>query len=138
MGKQAFAQVREIAIGMSGERHALVHLDDVHIGPRQRLIGQRTQHRPCGVTANDGHDEAAARGDGRTCLPGGECRSRPRHRVGIGQRFDPHDLTVGFCQPPGGETRASTSFGPQVPGSYSQTGVPAFSRGSTIRQASST
>ena len=27
--------------------------------------------------------------------------------------------TVGLCQPPGGETLESTSFGPQVPGSYS-------------------
>jgi hypothetical protein len=26
---------------------------------------------------------------------------------------------VGFCQPPGGETLAPTSFGPQLPGSYS-------------------
>ena len=35
-------------------------------------------------------------------------------------RFDPHgDFTFGFCQPPGGATLESTSFGPQVPGSYS-------------------
>jgi 6-phosphogluconolactonase/glucosamine-6-phosphate isomerase/deaminase len=33
---------------------------------------------------------------------------------------NPHDTpTFGSCQPSGGATRASTSLGPQVPGSYS-------------------
>ena len=45
---------------------------------------------------------------------------------------------IGLCQPLAGETLCSTSPGPQVPFSYSKTGVLAFSTGSTIRQASST
>lgn len=45
---------------------------------------------------------------------------------------------TGLCQPPAGMTFASTSAGPHVPGSYSYTGVLAFSTGSTIRHASST
>ena len=43
-------------------------------------------------------------------------------RVGVGEHFDLHGgyaVTVGFCQPPGGVTLSPTSFGPQVPGSYS-------------------
>jgi len=50
MREQAFAQVSEVAIGMSRRRDALVDLDDVHMGPRQVLIGELTQHLPRGVT----------------------------------------------------------------------------------------
>src|SRR5262245_28639012 len=46
-------------------------------------------------------------------------------------------LTTGLCQPPGGATAEAASAGPQVLGSYSCTGVAAFSTGSTMRQASS-
>ena len=120
MREQALAQVSEVSVGVSRGRHALVHLDDVHIGPGHALIGQCTQHLPRGVTPADGHDEATARGDGRARLRGGEYGARSRDRIGIGQSFDPHGtLIVGFCHPPGGETLESTSFGPQVPGSYS-------------------
>jgi len=120
MREQALLQVREVAIGMPRGRHALVHLDDMHVGPGQVLISQRTQHRPRGVPPTDGHDEATARRDGRPRFPDSERGARPRHRIGIGQSFDPHgSRTVGLCQPPGGETLASTSLGPQVPGSYS-------------------
>ena len=121
MREQALAQVSEVPIGVSRRRDALVDLEDVYIGPRQGLIGELTQHLPRGVTAADGHDEATARGAGRTRLLGGECGAGSRDRVGIGQSFDPHGcLTIGFSQPQeGGETPESTSFGPQVPGSYS-------------------
>src|SRR5207302_11489015 len=67
---------------------------------------------------------------------GGEGRVRGEY----GRTTRAHDpaVTTGFCQPPGGVTLCSTSFGPQVPGSYSYTGVPACSTGSTMRHASST
>ena len=139
MRKQAFAQVREVPVGMSRRRHPFVHLHDVHVGPGHLFVGQGAQHRPWRMTAADRHDEATTRGDGRPRLPRCECGGRSRHRIGIGQRIDPHDdLTVGFCQPPGGATLESTSLGPQVPGSYSYTGVLAFRTGSTMRHASST
>jgi len=131
--------VSQVPIGMSRRRHALVHLNDVHVTPGHILIGQDTQHRPRSTAATDGDNEATPRGDSGPRLPGGEGSARPRYRIGIGQHFDFHGtVTVGFCQPPSGETLAPTSFGPQVPGSYSWTGVPAFSTGSTIRHASST
>lgn len=109
------------------------------MGPGQRLIGERAQHLPRGVAAADRHDEATPRRDGGTRLPGGEYRARSPHLVRVGERLDPHDeLTIGFSHPHEGDTRASTSFGPHVPGSYSWTGVAAFSTGSTMRHASST
>ena len=46
-------------------------------------------------------------------------------------------VTTGFRQPPSGVTR-SVSAGPQVFGSYSNTGVPAFRAGSPMRHPSST
>src|SRR5262249_27225802 len=88
-----------------------------------------------------GHGDTAARDCAARVLSAGCVRCNDEHHRGDGERetIDPHDdLTVGFCQPPGGATLESTSFGPQVPGSYSWTGVPAFSTGSTIRHASST
>src|SRR5438094_364190 len=62
MREQALPQVCEVSVRVSGRRHALVHLHDMHIGPGQLLIGQRTQHRPRGVPPADGHDEASPRG----------------------------------------------------------------------------
>src|SRR4029077_11658016 len=47
-------------------------------------------------------------------------------------------VPVGLSQPPGGNILWSTSAGPQVRGSYSESGISAFSTGSTMRQASST
>ena len=120
MREQALPQVCEVSVRVSGRRHALVHLHDMHIGPRQLLIGQRTQHRPRGVPPADGHDEATPRCDGGPRLAGGEGGADLRHGIGIDKCFDPHDdVTVGLCQPPGGESLESTSFGPQLPGSYS-------------------
>jgi len=120
MREQALAQVGQVSVGVSSRCHALVHLDDVHACPWHRFIGQRTQHRPRGVAPADGHDEATTRGDGRARLRGGESGTRSRDCICIGQRLDLHgNLTVGFRQPPGGETLESTSFGPQVAGSYS-------------------
>jgi hypothetical protein len=139
MREQGLPQVSEVSVGVSWGCHALVHLDDMHGGPGQVFISQRPQHRPRGAAPTDRHDEATARRDGRPRLPGGEGDGRLRHRNGIGQGFDLHgNRTVGLCQPPSGETLESTSFGPQVPGSYSWTGVSSFSTGSTIRHASST
>jgi len=120
MGEKALAQVGEVSVGISGRRHPFVHLDDVHTGPWHLFIGQRMQHLPWGVPSAEGHDEAAAHGHARARLRGGEGGTLARDRVRISERFDPHgDFTVGFCQPPGGATLESTSFGPQVPGSYS-------------------
>ena len=90
MGEQALAQVGEVPVGVSGRRHALVHLDDMHAGPWHLFIGQRPQHLPRGVPSADGHDEATARGHGRARLRGGECGARSRDRIGIGQHLDPH------------------------------------------------
>src|SRR5216684_4189796 len=112
--------MREVSIGVSGRRHALVHLDDMHTGPWHLFIGQRSQHRPWGPTPTEGHDETTTCGDGHARLRGGECGTGSRHRSGIGESLDPHGTcTIWFCQPPWGETLESTSAGPHEPGSYS-------------------
>src|SRR5262249_57668275 len=108
--------------------------------------GQGTQHLPGSRASADRHDEATAGDDRVTSLRSNDCGSLARNRIGVGKNFNSHvcastpdqPVTVGFCQPPGGTTFLSTSAGPQVFGSYSWTGVFAFSTGSTMRQASST
>jgi hypothetical protein len=118
--EQALAQVREVAVRVPGRGYALVDLNHVHKGPWHFFIGQRPQHRPGGTATAEGHDEAAARGDGLAGLLGRERGAGARDRIGVGQRLDSHGvLTTGFCQPPGGEILESTSLGPQLPGSYS-------------------
>src|SRR5271163_3502028 len=67
------------------------------------------------------------------------CHGDPRCQPALAtRRKSSWSDVIGLCQPPAGETLCSTSLGPQAPFSYSKTGVPAFSTGSTIRQASST
>src|SRR5262245_18996510 len=98
------------------------------------------------MAAADRHDEAAACDDGVPRLRGNDRGTLAGNRIGVGKNFNIHacasppdqPVAVGFCQPPGGATCLSTSTGPQVFGSYSWTGVIAFSTGSTMRQASST
>jgi hypothetical protein len=120
MREQAVAQMREVAVRVPGRGYTLVDLDHVHARPRHFFIRQRTQHRPGRTTAAEGNDEAAARGDGPASLLGRERGAGARDRIGVGERLELHGvLTTGFCQPPGGDIRESTSLGPQVPGSYS-------------------
>src|SRR5437660_55549 len=84
------------------------------------LMGVSSSVGAPGTPPCSGGAGVAGRGHARARLRRGECGTRAGDRIGIGQSFDPHgDFTVGFCQPPGGETLTSTSLGPQVPGSYS-------------------
>jgi hypothetical protein len=46
MCEQAFAQVREIAIGVSRRRHSLVHLDDVQTIHAFESLTKATAHEP--------------------------------------------------------------------------------------------
>ena len=52
--------VREVAVGVAGRRHALVDLEQVHVGPRHVLVRERAQHLPRRVAAADRELEAAA------------------------------------------------------------------------------
>src|SRR6266403_3982767 len=131
MREQTFTQVGEVAIWVPRRSHALVDLAHLHAGPGHLFIGQCAEHFPWSMPPAEGHHEATPRGDGRAGRLGRERGGRPRDRIGIDQRLDLHGtLTVGFCQPPGGTTLESTSFGPHVPASYSWTGGPAFRTGS--------
>jgi hypothetical protein len=143
---KGFAQVSEVPIGISLGGDPFVHLHHMHLLPRDFFARQGTQHLPGSMASADGHEEATACDDSVTSLRGNDRGSLAGNRIGVGKNFNLHvcastpdqPVTVGFCQPPGGTTCLSTSAGPQVFGSYSWTGVFAFSTGSTMRQASST
>ena len=66
-----------------------------------------------------------------------ELRGRSR-RVLSGVSHEMHAPSYGLAHPPGGARSSGRAAGPQVPGSYSPTGVFIASTGSTMRQASST
>ena len=112
MLQQAFAQVGQISIRVSRGSHALVHLDQMDALSREVFARQGTQHEPGSVAAADGHEESAPRGRGRPSLGGNEGGSLAGDGIGIDKDFDFHEdvsqphylVTIGFCQPPGGET----------------------------------
>ena len=97
--EQALAQMREIAVGVSGGGHALVDLQHVHAAPGQLLLGQVAQHFPRRVAAAHGEDEAAARGHGHPGLRSDEGGSRPGDRIGIGEHVDLHGGLLGTWEP---------------------------------------
>ncbi len=96
MIQQAFAQVREIAVGMSRRGHALIDLYEVHMRPGHIFAGEHAQHQPRGVAAADGHDEAAAIGDGGPRLLGNQAGGFLSNRIGIGQHFNLH-VRLSLC-----------------------------------------
>src|SRR5262249_8062099 len=107
--------------------HTLVHLNDVHILPRDLFACQGTQHLPGSVASADRHDEATPCGDGVPRFRGNDRGSFAGNCISVAKYFNIHvcastcdqPVTMGFCQPPGGTTCLSTSDGPQVFGSYS-------------------
>ena len=62
--EQALAQMGEVSVRMPRRRHTLVYLRHMHPVPRDIFARQVTQHKPWGMAAAHGQDEAAARGDG--------------------------------------------------------------------------
>ena len=46
MIEQAFAQMREVPIRIGRRRDPLVHLNDMHVLPRELLVRQCAQHQP--------------------------------------------------------------------------------------------
>ena len=86
---------------------------EVHHAVPERVDERRQCHRRAGMArfgALDRIDGERADGVHRQTVELGICHLRSHRHC---------NLAVGFCQPPGGETVESTSFGPQLPGSYS-------------------
>jgi hypothetical protein len=68
MLKKAFAQMSEVSVRVSCGRYTLVHLDNVHVLPRDLFACQGAEHDPRCVTAANRRDEAAALGNGCPCF----------------------------------------------------------------------
>src|SRR6266568_2042265 len=137
--EQTLSKMGEISIRVPQWRNAFVHLHNVNARPRELFICQGAQHDPGSMTAADSHHEAPPRRDCGAGLCSNGLRGRLRSGHIISEHFNLHrefsasELpvpqaawpatdgascpTIGFCQPPGGVTR-STSSGPQVLGEY--------------------
>ena len=59
MLEQAFTQVSEVSVRVSGGGDAFVHLDHMHAFPWHILTGEATEHLPRRVTAADCHNETS-------------------------------------------------------------------------------
>src|ERR1700686_3173420 len=130
--------MRKISVRMSGRSDTLVHLYDVNFWPRHVRGRECSQHPPGCVAAAHGHHKTTPRGDGFPRLFSNDIRGLLSHRFGGFQHFDTHGLRhaawtsapraggafiTGLFHPSAGTILFSTSAGPQVPGSYSYTGV---------------
>ncbi|HVS40447.1 MAG TPA: hypothetical protein VMS17_33120 [Gemmataceae bacterium] len=92
---------------MSRWGDAFVHLNDLHVFPGDRFVGQVAQHQPRRAPAAHGDHEATAKGDGvarRGRHHGGGPSSR---RIRVGEYFDLHgasplhrDRLIAFANPP--------------------------------------
>ena len=65
MLEQAFLQMSEVAVGVSGRSHPFVDLCQVDFIPGDFLSSQITEHDPRGMPATDRHDKAPALSDCR-------------------------------------------------------------------------
>src|SRR5262245_32866780 len=91
MLKQAFAQVGEVSVRMSGRSHTLVDLIYMHTGPRDVFLRQRSQHDPRSVTATDSQSKAAT-GSNRSTSIHRDCRrGRTRNGIGIFKYLELHE-----------------------------------------------
>jgi len=88
--EQAFTQVTEISIWVSGWRYALVNLHHAHAFPRYLFVCQGTQHFPRGMTTANGHNEAATLRHSRAGFRGDNLGSLPRHCVRINKYLNVH------------------------------------------------
>jgi hypothetical protein len=88
--EQAFTQVTEISIWVSGWRYALVNLHHAHAFPRYVFVCQGTQHFPRGMTTANGHNEAATLRHSRAGFRGDNLGSLPRHCVRINKYLNVH------------------------------------------------
>ena len=85
----------EIALRVADGRDPFVDLNDVHLLPRKRLVGQSAQHQPRGVAAADRHDVAPACSHGGAHV-GGDDRCRlAGDGIVVGVDFDLHATNSG-------------------------------------------
>src|SRR5437588_12468847 len=76
MIEKAFAQVREIPVRITVGSDTLIDLEYVHGRPRHLCGSQGAQHQPRCLATAYGHNKAAVRGDGRSCICcNDQCRS---------------------------------------------------------------
>jgi hypothetical protein len=80
----------EVSVRMPRRRDTLVYLCHMYPVPRDIFACQVTQHKPWGLTAAQGQDETAARGDGRPGLCSDNRGALSGNRLGTRKNFDFH------------------------------------------------
>ena len=111
MFQQALAQVREVAVGITGGGDTLVHLDHVHTCPRHVFVCERAEHLPRGLAAADRHHEPPARDHGRPRLGRDDPGGLLRRSLGVGEDAELHHFAgFSWCPPNWKRMADSTLF----------------------------
>ena len=95
VGKKTLAQMGEIAVLVPRRSDALVHLNDMHIGPGHFLVGEVAEHLPRGAATAHGHNKASTGGDGGAGVRGNDLCGAGCHFVGGAENFLFHKLSAG-------------------------------------------
>ena len=95
VGKKTLAQMGEVAVLVPRRSDALVHLDDMHIGPGHFLVGEVAEHLPRGASPAYGHDKASTSGDGGAGVRGNDLCGAGCHFVGGAENFLFHKSSAG-------------------------------------------
>ena len=92
VGKKTLAQMGEVAVLVPRRSDALVHLDDMHIGPGHFFVGEVPEHLPRGAPPAYGHDKASTSGDGGAGVRGNDLCGAGCHFVGGAENFLFHKI----------------------------------------------
>jgi hypothetical protein len=74
MSEQVFAEMSKVSVRIACRCRPLVHLNDMHILPRELFVGQCAQHQPRRAAAADRHDEAPPRRNSSASVDGHDRR----------------------------------------------------------------
>ena len=92
MGKQALAQVGEIAVGIPMGGDPLVDLNDMHLRPRDFFVGKSAEHLPGSFSSAHRHNKASASGNRGAGFGGDALGGRLGDGFGIGQYLNLHGI----------------------------------------------
>ena len=93
VGKQALAQVGEIAVGIATGGDPLVDLNDMHLRPRNGFVGKSAEHLPRSFPSAHRHNKASASSNRGAGFGGDELSSSLSYRFRVGQYLNLHGIS---------------------------------------------
>src|SRR5215472_11524760 len=88
--------MREVPVGITRGRNALVHLQHANALPRHFLFRQHAQHHPRRVASTHRHDKLPTLFEGGPCVLGNDTSRTPCYCFGIRKYFNLHSTLPAF------------------------------------------